>query len=226
MVTEAAGDAVGAAYGATRAELHLVDALRQGDEAAFTALVRRHHPAMLRVAQMYVSTAATAEEVIQETWIAVLNGLERFEGRSSLRTWIFRILMNVAKTRGGRESRSLPFSSLAGKDSDDWECAVDGDRFLSSDHPLWPGEWAALPRRWAELPEHRLLSRETLDMIRAAIEQLPMSQREVITLRDIEGWGAAEVCALLDLTESNQRVLLHRARSTVRRALEQYFDGD
>ena len=225
-MAEAAGDDVQATYAPSLSESQLADALRHGDEAAFTALVRRHHPAMLRVALMYVSSPATAEEVIQETWIAVLNGIDRFEGRSSLRTWIFRILMNLAKTRGERESRSVPFSSLLGKESDEWEGAVDGDRFLSEDHPVWPGQWSALPRRWSELPEHRLLSRETLDMIRAAIEQLPMSQREVITLRDIEGWSATEVCTLLDLTESNQRVLLHRARATVRRALERYLDGN
>ena len=152
-MSEVARDEVHATYAAAPSESQLVDALRHGDEATFTALVRRHHRAMLRVAMMYVSTPATAEEVIQETWIAVLRGIDRFEGRSSLRTWIFRILMNVAKTRGERESRSVPFSSLLGRDSDDWQGAVDRDRFLADDHPLSPGQWSALPRRWSALPE-------------------------------------------------------------------------
>ena len=198
-------------------ERRLVEALRMGDEAAFEQLVRMYHASLLRVARLYVSSRAVAEEVVQETWVGVLNGIERFEGRSSLKTWIFRILTNTAKTRGIREGRSLPFSSLQSEDLSG--PAVDADRFHSRDHPVEPGAWAAPPVR---LPEQVLLADETLRVVEAAIEALPPAQRAVITLRDVEGWSSDEVRNALELTETNQRVLLHRARAKVRRALEEY----
>src|SRR5438034_3118098 len=175
---------------------------------------------MLRVAQMYVRTRAVAEEVVQETWIGVIRGIDSFEGRSSLKTWIFRILTNTAKTRAEREARTVPLSALAPSEHED-EPAVDPSRFLDQQHARWPGHWASPPPRWNELPEEHLAGRETLDSLKSAIEALPPAQRQVIVLRDIEGWGADEVCELLNLSEANQRVLLHRARSKVRQALEE-----
>ena len=198
-------------------DARLVEGLRAGDEAAFAALMREYGAGMLRVAQMFVSSRAVAEEVVQEAWIGVLKGIGRFEGRSSLKTWLFRIVANTAKTRGVRESRSIPFSALGEAEG---EPSVDPDRFLGSGE-RFPGHWAAPPQSWA--PEGELLGRETLGVIERAIEQLPPAQRAVITLRDTQGFTAEEVCNALDLTETNQRVLLHRARSKVRSALEEYM---
>ena len=194
-------------------------ALRAGDEAAFLALVRRHHTAMVRVAQIYVGSRAMAEDVAQEAWVGVLNGLDRFEGRSSLKTWVFRILTNLAKTRAAREGRTIPFSSLRTPENVP-EPAVEGARFRPHDDPRWPGHWASKPTEW---PEERLLAAETIAVADAAIDALPPSQRAVITLRDVEGWSSDEVCNALELTETNQRVLLHRARSKVRTALEEHL---
>jgi RNA polymerase sigma-70 factor (ECF subfamily) len=202
------------------ADLDLVEALRAGDERAFMELVDRYGASMLRLAMMYVKSRAVAEEVVQDAWVGVLRGIDRFEGRSSLKTWIFRILTNTAKTRAQREGRSVPFASLAGDD----EPAVDPDRFLPPDHPTWPGHWATPPSGWYGQPEERLVGRETLAVIARAIDALPPAQREVITLRDLEGWSSEETCNALGLTETNQRVLLHRARSNVRTALEEYLD--
>ena len=200
-------------------EEKLLAALRAGDEDAFRELVREYQPSLVRVARIYVSTQAAAEEVAAETWLAVLNGLDRFEGRSSLRTWIFRILTNIAKTRAVREGRTLPFSALdPGRVP---EAAVDPDRFLDPEHPRWPGHWAVKPGPW---PEDALLAAETRERIAEAIEALPATQRAVISLRDIEGWSSEEVRNALDLSETNQRVLLHRARSKVRAALEDYLN--
>src|SRR6266540_3140036 len=205
----------------TDADAALVARLREGDESAFAELIDLYGATMLRVAQMYVRDRATAEEVVQETWLAVLNGIDRFEGRSSLKTWLFRILTNRAKTRGERDGRMVPFSSLAGAGEED-EPAVDPDRFLGSDSAE-PGAWAAPPRAW---PQDRVLQKETLGVIQMAIEELPETQREVIRLRDIEGWSPMEVAEALEITDGNQRVLLHRARSKVRAALERYLDPD
>jgi RNA polymerase sigma-70 factor (ECF subfamily) len=199
-------------------ERALIAALRRGDEAAFMQLVREHGSTMLRVARMYVPTQALAEEVVQEAWVGVLNGIGRFEGRSSLKTWIFRILTNTAKTRGQREGRTVPFSALAADD----DPAVDADRFLGDD-TRFPGHWAAPPRRWEAQPETRLLTEEALDVVEQAIANLPPAQAAVITMRDVEGLEAEEVCNALDISETNQRVLLHRARSKVRQALEEYM---
>jgi RNA polymerase sigma-70 factor, ECF subfamily len=176
------------------------------------------------VAMMYVSSRAVAEEVVQEAWLGVLKGLDRFEGRSSLKTWIFRILTNTAKTRGEREGRSLPFSSLAGDDDGD-EAPVDADRFLGARH-RWAGHWASSPRSPRDVPEERLLADEARGRIAAAVETLPEGQRAVITLRDIDGFGAEEACEILGISEVNQRVLLHRARAKVRAALEEYLDEE
>jgi RNA polymerase sigma-70 factor, ECF subfamily len=201
------------------ADAKLVAELRAGDEDAFRRLVADWHPMLLRVAQIFVPSRAVAEEVVQETWLRVLGALDRFEGRSSLRTWVFRILVNTAKTRAQREGRVIPFSALNDPGRIP-EPAVDPDRFLDADHERYPGHWSSPPRA---LPEERLLAAETRDVIAAAIDELPAAQRAVISLRDVAGWDSAEVCNALDLTEVNQRVLLHRARATVRRALEDYL---
>jgi RNA polymerase sigma-70 factor (ECF subfamily) len=200
-------------------EARLVEALRAGDEGAFRELVRLYGPGMLRVAQMYVSSRAVAEEVVQEAWLGVLKGIGRFEGRSSLKTWIFRIVANTAKTRGERESRSRPFSAFGDRDEGP---TVSADRFLG-DGTSFPGHWAAPPASWARLPEGRVLAAETMEVVERAIARLPPAQRAVLTLRDVEGADADEVCNALDLTETNQRVLLHRARAKVRAALEEYL---
>lgn len=204
-------------------DLRTVEALRAGDERVFRELIERYTASMIRVALMYVRTRAVAEEVVQDTWIGVLGSLPRFEGRSSLRTWIFRILANQARTRARREARSVPFSSLAGPGEDG--PTVDPDRFLGADHPAFPGHWASPPRSWDGMPEQELLAGETRERVQDAIDMLPASQRAVISLRDVEGWSSPEVCDLLDISEGNQRVLLHRARAKVREALEEYLDG-
>jgi RNA polymerase sigma-70 factor (ECF subfamily) len=199
----------------------LVAALRRGDADAFARLVDRHSPAMIRVAMAYVPTRAAAEEAVQETWIAVIRGIEGFEGRASLKTWIFRILTNVAMRTGGRERRSVPFAALAAAE-DTGEPSVDPDRFLPVDHELFPGHWALMPARWPT-PEEGLLAGETRDVIADAIAALPVAQRTVIALRDIEGWSSEEVCDALEISAGNQRILLHRARSRVRTAIESYY---
>lgn len=203
-------------------ESRLIDSLRRRDEAAFALLVDRYHVTLIRLAQMYVPDRAAAEEVVQETWLGVIKGIDRFEGRSSFKTWLFRILTNTAKTRGVRDSRSLPFSALFDAETEPFEPAVDPHRFRPADAPQWPGNWMEPPRAWGQSPEEWLLSRETLACIRSAIAALPPAQREVITLRDVDGWSSEEVCNALGISETNQRVLLHRARSKVRLALEQY----
>jgi len=202
-------------------EAQLVARLRAGDEKAFEGLVEEYYATMLSVARGYVRSRAIAEEVVQEAWVGVLKGLDRFEGRSSLKTWIMRILVNIAMTRGAREARSRPFSSFA---VDDAEPAVDADRFRDANDGF-PGHWRAYPRDWSILPDGALLGRETLGVVMQAIEELPHAQRVVITMRDVAGCQADEVCDALDVSEGNQRVLLHRARSQVRAALERHFDG-
>jgi RNA polymerase sigma-70 factor, ECF subfamily len=198
-------------------DAELLAGLRRGEEAAFMALVDRYGPMMLRVALGHVRSRAVAEEVVQEAWLGVLNSLPRFEGRALLRTWLLRILVNRARTRGAREARSLPFSAFD-------EPAVDPERFQGADG-RHPGGWAAFPTDWASLPEERLLAREAVMLIDGAIRELPARQQEVIVLRDVEGWSAEEVCEALELSQANQRVLLHRARSRVRGALELYMEA-
>jgi RNA polymerase sigma-70 factor (ECF subfamily) len=204
----------------TLEERRVVDALRAGDEPTFARLVQDYSPGMLRVARIFVPSRAIAEDVVQDAWIGVLNGIDRFEGRSSLKTWIYRILTNTAKTRAVREGRSIPFSALAAGDD---EGAVDPDRFLGDDS-RFPGHWAAPPRRWDVQPEGRLLAAETLAVVEREIEKLPPNQAVVVTMRDVEGFDAEEVRNALEISETNQRVLLHRARSRLRRALEEYLE--
>jgi RNA polymerase sigma-70 factor (ECF subfamily) len=201
------------------AEETLVLRLQSGDESAFRELVTRHTKAMRRLALSYVQTVAVADEVVQETWLAVIRGLAKFERRSSLKTWIFRILVNRAQTRGARERRLVPFSALVPEHQ---EPAVDPDRFLPLGHPV-AGYWSTIPTRFFELPEERLLAAEATALIARAIAGLPDRQRRVIELRDVEGWESEEVCDCLGLTAENQRVLLHRARSRIRATLEEYF---
>jgi RNA polymerase sigma-70 factor (ECF subfamily) len=204
---------------AATAETDLLARLRAGDAQAFEGLVAGLYGTMLTVARNYVKDRAVAEEVVQETWLAVVNGLDRFEGRSSLKTWILSILVNQAKTRGTREARSVPFASLA---PEDHAPAVDPERFRGP-HEQYTGGWRAFPANWnaASIVEDR----ETIRVAMRAIAELPLTQQTVIRMRDVEGYSAEEVCATLDVSEANQRVLLHRARSRVRSALERHIDG-
>lgn len=201
----------------------LLEALRRGDEAAFVRLVETLHGSMQRLAMVHVGDRAVAEEVVQDAWLGVLGQLDRFEGRSSLKTWVLRIVSNRAKTRAVRERRTVPFSALSGGDLEADEPAVDPDRFLPAGH-RWTGHWASPPASWREVPEDRLLSAETMAEVGRAVATLPAAQRAVLVLRDVEGLTAAEACQLLGLTEGNQRVLLHRGRSKVRATLERYLD--
>jgi RNA polymerase sigma-70 factor (ECF subfamily) len=203
-------------------EAELLARLRAGDERAFESLVESYHGTMIGVARNYVKTRDVAEEVVQEAWLGVLKGLDRFEGRSSLKTWILRILVNTAMTRGGREARTVPFSSLA--PADEAEPAVEPERFRPPGE-AFAGHWNGYPGDWSALPEKGLLGRETIEVVKRAIDELPASQRPVITMRDIAGCSAEEVCDALDVSPGNQRVLLHRARSHVRAALERHLDG-
>jgi RNA polymerase sigma-70 factor (ECF subfamily) len=192
-----------------------LQALRRGDEAAFLRLVNTHHSALVRLALVYTPSREVAEECVQETWIAVLRGLDGFEGRASLRTWICRILINIVRRRAAAEHRELPFSSLG-----DAAPAVEPERFFGSGPNA--GHWASPPRAWS-VPEQEMLAHELRDVVADAIAALPPNQRVVITLRDVEGWTPDEVGALLEIEPGNQRVLLHRARSRVRAALERYL---
>jgi RNA polymerase sigma-70 factor (ECF subfamily) len=183
--------------------------LRSGDEQAFVTLVGRYHEPMLRLAVSFVPSRAVAEEVVQDTWLAVLRGLDGFEGRSSLRTWVFRILVNQARTTGTREHRSVPVA--------DPEPAVDPSRFDAS------GSWADPPERWIEAAEGRIEAGKLADRIRARIDELPARQRQVVILRDIEEMSSEDVCAVLAISDANQRVLLHRGRSRLRQLFEDEF---
>ncbi len=218
---------IGAEAGSARPpnDERLLAALRRGDEDAFRMLVEEHGPFLMRLALMHVPSRAVAEEVVQDTWVAVLNGIDGFQGRSSLRTWIASILLNKARTRGQRERRVLPFSYLRrrreeGRD----EPPVSPDRFQSV-HDQHPGNWARPPAEW-ESPEEQLSADETRRVLLETIAGLPVRQREVIALRDISGWSAEETRNALGLSETNQRVLLHRARAKVRAALERHFESE
>lgn len=202
---------------ASRAERRLLERLRAGDEAAFAELLEGHQRALRRLARTFVSSDASAEELVQETWIAVLDGLRRFEGRSSLKTWIFRILLNRARSRGVREARSVPISALGAADDEGSPAAVATDRFDKK------GMWSAPPTPW-ENPEEAVLLKESAAFLHEALAQLPERQRTILLLRDVEGWSAEEVCNVLELNETNQRVLLHRARSRLRTLLEQHVN--
>jgi RNA polymerase sigma-70 factor (ECF subfamily) len=203
-----------------RDDASLVVALREGDEEAFLALVERHHRSMIRVARAYVGAEAAAEDVAQEAWLGVVKGIERFEGRCSVKSWLFRIVVYLAKARRAREARVVPLSALEDDGPD--EPAVDPDRFQPASSPF-ANNWSRPPERWAD---ERLASAEAARLVRLEIERLPANQRAVITLRDVEGLEAGEVCAALGLSEGNQRVLLHRARARVRAGLEAVFHGE
>lgn len=207
--------------GATVDDQRVIDGLRAGDERVFAELVDRYHASLIRVAMRYVPSRAVAEEVVQETWIGVIEGIDRFEGRSTVKTWLYRILIYRARARGERERRTTPFSALEGDES---APSVPTERFRGSD-ALWAGHWATPPKRWEGDAETRLLAGEAAGVINSAIADLPSAQREVVTLRDLAQFTSAEVCELLGVTEANQRVLLHRGRSRVRMALEQYLDA-
>ena len=198
----------------------LIARLQAGDENAFAQLVEHYNASMVRIASIYVNEFAIAEEVVQDTWIAVLKGLDRFEGRSSFKTWIFTILSNRAKTRATRENRYVPLE-LSDEPDDDSPNAV---RFNPASHP-YADSWAegCVPHAWESIPETQLLGRETRSIIFRTIESLSPNQQQVIRLRDVDGFSAEEVCHMLQLSESNQRVLLHRARERVRQALDTYF---
>jgi RNA polymerase sigma-70 factor (ECF subfamily) len=196
-------------------DTELLAGLRAGDERAFAELVARHGGALLHHARTFVQSAAAAEDVVQETWLAVVTGVERFEGAALLRTWLYAIVANRARTRAVRDGRSVPFSALAASELEEDRRAVGADAFTRHDRQA--GRWAIAPEPW---PEEEVQSRETLAAVAAAIEELPPAQREVVRLRDVEGWAGAEVCAALCLSAGNQRVLLHRGRARIRTAIE------
>jgi RNA polymerase sigma-70 factor (ECF subfamily) len=205
-------------------DTQLVVLLKRRDEAAFVALVERYQPSLLRLALVYCRSLAVAEEIVQDTWLGVIQGIDRFEGRASFKTWLFHILMNRARTRAEREGRAISFSSLTEEAEAPGEPAVPPQRFRPLDDK-WPNNWAVPPQSWGESADAGLLATETMDLVKRAIAQLPSAQQQVITLRDIEGWTAEDVCNALMISETNQRVLLHRARSHVRSALESHFNG-
>ena len=197
-------------------EPDLVAALRAGDESTFAALIDAWSPGLLRTAQSFVSGRHTAEDVVQETWLAVLRGLDKFEGRATLRTWTYQILIKIAKARGQRDARLVPTENLTSDGP-----TADPSRFRGADDP-YPGHWRTAPEPWPT-PEASALNAETRRTLEAAVGRLPTRQRKVITLRDVEGYGSQEVCQILDITPQNQRVLLHRARASVRAALAAQF---
>jgi RNA polymerase sigma-70 factor (ECF subfamily) len=199
----------------------LVARLRDGDERAFEEAVESLYPAMIATARAYVRSRAIAEEVVQDAWLGVMRGLDRFEGRSSLRRWVLQIVANIARTRAVREARTTPFSAL---ELEAEEPAVEPERFRGPDDP-YPGHWTSYPTHWQTLPEHQLLSNETLEVVEQAIDELPVPQRAVITLRDVRGCSPEEVCEALGIADGNQRVLLHRARARVRAKLEVHLGG-
>jgi RNA polymerase sigma-70 factor, ECF subfamily len=192
-------------------DAELIRRLRVGDEQAFVALVERYHGSMLRIAASFVPSRAVAEEVVQDTWLAVLRGIARFEGRSSLRTWVFTILVNRARSTGTREQRSIPVA--------DTGPVVDSSRFGPD------GGWSSPPERWIEEAEDRLAAGKLAELLRSAMDDLPARQREVVVLRDVEGMSSEEVCDVLAISEGNQRVLLHRGRSKLRQVLETTLRG-
>jgi len=201
-------------------EADMVAALRAGDEQTFTALVERYSSGMLRVAWAYVSTKSAAEDVVQETWLAALSAIHRFEGRSTLRTWLFGILLNIARMRRAKDQRDVPFSTIFPEEAGP---VVDPDRFLPADHPQWPHHWASPPHRW-NVPDAVLLSSEVRTEIQRALDDLPPRQAAVVSLHDIQGYEVADICEFLTLSAGNVRVLLHRGRAGIREKLEKYLD--
>jgi RNA polymerase sigma-70 factor (ECF subfamily) len=212
--------------GGSESQADLLDRLRAGDRAAFAELVDGWSPALLRVARLHVSTRASAEEVVQETWLAVITQLDRFEGRSSVKTWVFRILENLARTRGAREARSVPWSTAfpEPRDPEENRPTVDPRRFRGPED-RWPGGWtvAGRPARWQPPPEDAAVAAELRGQLTVALAELPERQRTVVELRDVHGLTSDEVCERLDLTPANQRVLLHRGRARLRARLEDVY---
>ena len=207
----------------TNGEVVLLARLRQGDEGAFAELVTRHHSALIRMAMGHVADREVAEEVVQDTWMAVIQGLDQFEGRSSLRTWIFGIMIHKAKDRGVREKRHTTFSSFESF-NDENEEAIDPSRFHQSGE--WAGHWAFPPQPWDDqTPEKLLASQQAINVMNRAIEALPQTLKAVLILRDVEGVEAKEACDILKITETNLYVRLHRARERVRQAVEVYLEG-
>lgn len=207
----------------TDAEQQLIASLRGGDEEAFDELVTRHHSALIRMAMGYVADREVAEEVVQDTWMAVIEGLGRFEGRSSLRTWIFGIMIHKAKDRGVREKRHTNFSSFESMDEESEE-TIDPSRFYQSGE--WAGHWVFPPQPWDDqTPEKLLASQQAVTAMNRAIEALPPTLKDVLILRDVEGVEAKEACEILKITETNLYVRLHRARERVRQAVETYLEG-
>jgi RNA polymerase sigma-70 factor (ECF subfamily) len=205
---------------ATVDESTLIAGLRDGDETLFAQLVDQHTPSMLRVARGYVPSREIAEEVVQETWIALLRGIDNFEGRSSLRTWLFAVMLNIAKARGVRERRDADAAIAAYTGG-----TVDAARFRTGEDP-WPGHWreGQEPSPFPDTPEGSVLGDELIDVARRELDTLPERQRVVVTLRDMLGFDSSEVCELLDISVANQRVLLHRGRAAVRAVLEDYLE--
>lgn len=208
---------------AGQSDAELAARLQDRDEATFTAVVARWSPGMLRLARSFVSTDESAHEVVQDAWLAVVANIESFQGRSALKTWVYRILVNTAKRRGERESRVVPWSSWATGEEEVDSQTVDPARFRGADE-AYAGHWRAFPDPWPSL-EDQVLAGEVRRTVGAAVADLPTRQRIVITLRDVEGYSAEEVCDILEITPANQRVLLHRARAAVRGTLEIYFAG-
>jgi len=206
-------------------ESDLVERLRRGDEEAFAHIIDLYHGQLRRIARLYVDTDELAEEVLQETWIAVFKGIDRFSGKSALKTWIFSILLNRARSIGRKESRSVTFSELVAHATGRDEPSVDPDQFLGPDHPQWPGHWANPPQRWNRDPEGDLMRKEVLGVVEKALDELPDSYRQIILMRDVYGFSSAEVCNTMEISETNQRVLLHRARARIRRALDMHLGG-
>ncbi len=205
------------------AEQQLIAGLREGEERAFEELVNKHHGALIRMAMGYVADREAAEEVVQDTWMAVIDGLDRFEGRSSLRTWIFGIMIHKAKDRGVREKRHRTFSSFESA-ADDSDEAVDPSRFHQSGE--WAGSWVFPPQPWDDqTPETLLASQQAVNAMQRAIDGLPSTLKDVLILRDVEGVEAKDVCDMLKITETNLYVRLHRARERVRQAVETYLEG-
>jgi RNA polymerase sigma-70 factor (ECF subfamily) len=220
---EAASDS-GAAQVVAPDDGSVIDALRQGDEGAFARLVDQYHPSLRRVARLYIANRAVADEVVQDTWLGVIQGIWAFERRSSLKTWIFRILINRAKTRAAREGRMVPFPRFDAA-AEAAEAVIAPDRFQPVDHPTEPGRWTRPPPDLGASPERWLLAQEVRQHLQSAIAALPEHQRLVLILRDVEGCSTEEVCNALGFQETNTRVLLHRARAKVRAVLEPYLKG-
>lgn len=203
-------------------EAVLIERLLEGDEETFLQLVSKYQASMVRVARIYVKSGSAAEEVTQEAWMGLLKGLHRFEGRSSLKTWLFRILVNRAKTRRNKDLRSVPFSALGSGEGEEREDSVDPSRFREG------GAWGTMPpERWEkDTPEVLYLRQEARAFVEEELQKLPEKQRIVVTMRDVEGFSSKDVCNVLDVTETHQRVLLHRGRSKIRAALERYLESE